>query len=78
MKTIYETVHDLNNMYFENKKEILETIETLVSTVKTLETELANLNYRVELLQNQVDSNEKTMTRHHWENITGINYDWKE
>lgn len=63
-----KAIHDLREEF--NRTDI----QKIFDHIAKLEAEVANLNYRLELLQNQVDSNEKTMTRNYWESITGINW----
>ena len=67
-----KAIHDLREEF--NRTDIQKIFEY----IEKLEVELADLKLRFELLQNQVDVNEKAMTRHHWENVTGLTYDWGE
>ena len=67
-----KAIHDLRAEF--NKTDIQKIFEY----IQKLEVELADLKLRFEMLQNQVNANEKDMIRHHWENVTGITYDWKE
>lgn len=63
-----KAIHDLREEF--NKTDIQKIFEY----IQKLEVEVADLKLRFELLQNQVDINEKTMTRNHWENVTGISW----
>lgn len=67
-----KAIHDLREEF--NRTDIQKIFEY----IKKLEVEVADLKLRFEMLQNQVDANEKSMCRHEWETLTGINYDWKE
>lgn len=66
-----KAIHDLREEF--NRTDI----QKIFDYIQKLEVELADLKYRFELLQNQVDANEKTMNRNYWESITGINPDWR-
>lgn len=65
---IQKAVHDLREEF--NRTDIQKIFEY----IKILEVELADLKLRFEMLQNQVDINEKAMVRNHWENVTGITW----
>lgn len=67
-----KAIHDLREEF--NKTDIQKIFEY----IEKLEVEIADLKLRFELLQNQVDINEKTATKHYWENITGIYHDWSD
>lgn len=63
-----KAIHELRAEF--NKTDIQKIFEY----IEKLEVEVADLKLRFELLQNQVNANEKAMVKHHWENITGINW----
>ena len=65
---IQKAIHDLREEF--NRTDIQKIFEY----IEKLEVEVADLKLRFELLQNQVDVNEKAMTRNYWESITGINW----